>query len=174
MEKRLQWCESFRSGACWLVLATCSWMPNGYAQEAATSAAQMVQQLRPARTRSLVVESVPVARPSLSMQIEFDFDSATVRQQSVPSLTQLAEAMQSPELLQTRFLVEGHTDAKGDAAYNRKLSQLRAASVAQWLSAHGVDKGRLQAVGKGADELLNASAPLAAENRRVRIVNVGE
>jgi outer membrane protein OmpA-like peptidoglycan-associated protein len=134
----------------------------------------MVQQLRPAKTRSLVVEAAPAARPSLSLQIQFDFDSAVIRAQSLVALDNLAQAMQSTELAQTQFSVEGHTDAKGAKAYNQKLSEMRAQAVVEWLAAHGVQPTRLQSVGKGSSEPANAADPMASENRRVRIVNTGE
>lgn len=146
----------------------------GFAQEVTPSADQMVQQLRTVRTRSLVVESAPTVRPALSLQIQFDFNSSNIGQESLAALSNLVQAMQSDELRHARFLVEGHTDAKGDATYNLKLSQQRASKVAQWLAAHGVDHRRLDSVGKGSGEPANADDPLAAQNRRVRIVNVGE
>jgi len=68
--------------------------------------------------------------------------------------------------------VEGHTDAKGGASYNQKLSELRAQAVRAFLKAQGVDEDRLVAVGKGATELVNTEQPFAAENRRVLIVNL--
>jgi flagellar motor protein MotB len=40
------------------------------------------------------------------------------------------------------------------------------------LASNGVADARLQAVGKGATELANTTDPLAADNRRVRIVNL--
>ena len=40
------------------------------------------------------------------------------------------------------------------------------------LKAQGVAEDRLQAAGRGATELANTSEPFAAENRRVRIVNL--
>jgi outer membrane protein OmpA-like peptidoglycan-associated protein len=75
-------------------------------------------------------------------------------------------------LRQSRFVVEGHTDAKGSPEYNRRLSDLRALAVKELLVTKGIDGARLLSVGKGASELANAAAPLAPENRRVKIVNL--
>jgi outer membrane protein OmpA-like peptidoglycan-associated protein len=110
-------------------------------------------------------------RPSLSLSIAFDFDSARIRPQSLVVLGNLAAALASPALLASPFVIEGHTDAKGAADYNRKLSAQRAQAVKDLLVAKGIDAARLVSVGKGSSELANASAPLAAENRRVKIVN---
>ena len=124
------------------------------------------------RPAPMATAQAPAARPSLSLLIQFDFDSARVRPESRPALANLAQALQSTELRDSRFAIEGHTDAQGSADYNRKLSQQRAQAVRELLITSGVEDGRLVAAGKGSSELANRSQPLAAENRRVRIVNL--
>lgn len=111
-------------------------------------------------------------RASLSLLIQFDFDSVQVRPESRQALVNLAQALQSTALASSRFAVQGHTDAKGNAEYNRKLSQRRAEAVRDFLGSQGVAAMRLQAHGLGASELANPGEPFAAENRRVRIVNL--
>jgi outer membrane protein OmpA-like peptidoglycan-associated protein len=111
-------------------------------------------------------------RPSLSLSIQFDFDSARIRPESLLVLGNLASALASPALLPSHFVIEGHTDAKGSADYNRKLSEQRALAVKELLIAKGIEPARLVSVGKGASELANTGAPMAAENRRVKIVNL--
>jgi OmpA-OmpF porin, OOP family len=112
------------------------------------------------------------ARPSISLLIQFDFDSVRVRPESRQALANLAQALQSPALAGSRFAVEGHTDAKGNADYNLKLSQRRAEAVRDYLGSQGVATARLTSAGLGDTELANPDAPFAAENRRVRIVNL--
>ena len=114
----------------------------------------------------------PAVRPSLSLLIQFDFNSARVRPESQQALANLSVALQSPELRNSTFALEGHTDAKGSADYNVRLSALRAQAVRDYLMGRGVEQGRLQASGKGASELANVEQPFAPENRRVRIVNL--
>jgi outer membrane protein OmpA-like peptidoglycan-associated protein len=80
--------------------------------------------------------------------------------------------LNSPALAQSKFLIEGHTDAKGAPDYNRKLSEQRAQSVKDLLTSKGVDVAHMVSVGKGSSEPANKADPLAAENRRVRIVNL--
>ncbi len=148
---------------------------------------QMVEKLRqpplPAdgsrpRTRSLrnlSVEAVPEpeqARAALSFQIQFDFNSAQVKPESQKALSNLAQAMLSPELANARFGIEGHTDAKGRPDYNLQLSQQRADAVKGILVQQGVPTTRLATTGKGATQLANGANPLAPENRRVRVVNL--
>ncbi len=69
----------------------------------------------------------------------------------------------------TKVSVEGHTDNQGPAAYNKKLSADRAASVVKWLVAHGIDKARLSSVGYGPDKPIKDNTTEAGrkENRRV-------
>jgi outer membrane protein OmpA-like peptidoglycan-associated protein len=167
-------------------------VPGSLWAQATPSAAEMVEQLkvppvpssRP-RTRSLrnlTVEAAAEApagsgvaaapRPSLSLLIQFDFNSARVKAESQQALANLAQALQSKELQASRFAVEGHTDAKGRPDYNLKLSQQRAEAVRDFLQRKGVGETRLVAAGKGASELANSAEPFAAENRRVRSVNL--
>jgi outer membrane protein OmpA-like peptidoglycan-associated protein len=167
---------------------------------ATPSPEQMIEQLKAPRTRSLrnlTVEAVsPVAatstsaaatvssvaaalppavsepRPSLSLLIQFDFDSARVQPVSQGALANLALAMKSKELQDSKFAIEGHTDAKGRVDYNQRLSQLRADAVRDLLVNQGVKNDRLKAQGKGSSELALPASPEAAANRRVRIVNL--
>lgn len=163
------------------------------AQTAAPSTEQMIEQLKTPRTRSLrnlVVEAVPAngasaptgaaataaaapePRPSLSLSVQFDFNSARIRAESFDALNNLATALNSPALAQSKFLIEGHTDAKGAVDYNRKLSEQRAQAVKELLTSKGVNVAHLVSVGKGSSEPANKADPLAAENRRVRVVNL--
>jgi outer membrane protein OmpA-like peptidoglycan-associated protein len=110
--------------------------------------------------------------PSLSLAIQFETNSSRVRPESGALLGDLVAAMISPDLKDSRFVIEGHTDARGNAAANRRLSQERAEEVRQYLILLGVHASRLKAVGKGSSELANSKDPMAAENRRVRVVTV--
>jgi outer membrane protein OmpA-like peptidoglycan-associated protein len=112
--------------------------------------------------------------PSLSLAIQFDPNSVQISSSSQQALVRLATALQSSDLRDFHFLIEGHTDAKGLPAYNRKLSQQRADAVRKLLIARGVAAQQLRAVGKGSEEPANKADPFAAENRRVRIVNTDQ
>ena len=154
-----------------------------WAQSDTPSTQQMIEQLKAApsapKTRGLrnlsvetSTESAVVQRPSLSLMIQFDFDSAKIRPESQQALMNLSSALKAQELSGANFAVEGHTDAKGIADYNVKLSKLRADAVQHFLVQQGVSPSRLVASGKGSSQLANTADPLAAENRRVRIVNL--
>jgi outer membrane protein OmpA-like peptidoglycan-associated protein len=111
-------------------------------------------------------------RSSLSLNIQFEFDSAKISAASQQALKNLATALAARSLLESKFAIEGHTDAQGRADYNKRLSAQRADAVKQFLIAQGVAGSRLNAVGKGSEELANAQDPRAAENRRVKIINL--
>jgi outer membrane protein OmpA-like peptidoglycan-associated protein len=116
--------------------------------------------------------ATPAKPASIDLAIQFDFNSSKISAASKKTLDQLAIALASPELASMKFRIEGHTDSKGSAAYNQKLSETRAHAVRNALIVHRIDGARLVAVGKGSTEPLNANDTTAAENRRVRIVNL--
>src|SRR5690606_14433014 len=65
--------------------------------------------------------------------------------------------------------IEGHTDSRGGAAYNRALSKRRAASVVRWLIRAGIDKSRFTSQGFGPDKPIDTNETDAGRqnNRRV-------
>jgi outer membrane protein OmpA-like peptidoglycan-associated protein len=162
----------------------------GPATAGTPSVQQMIEALKPqpSRSRNLLVRPAePVAATEaaapqgaaeapadgpagLSLAVPFDTNSAQLQPASGAVLGELVAALLSPELQDTRFIIEGHTDARGNAAANLRLSQQRAESVRQFLIALGVQPTRLRAVGKGSSEPLDPARPDAAENRRVRVV----
>ena len=132
---------------------------------------ELVDKLAPdpfVRSRSLGRNLAPSAK-SIDLVIQFDFDSAKLQPSSKPLLDNLANAMKSDRLLQINFKIEGHTDAKGTESYNQTLSQKRADSVVSYMAEKGVDRSRLESIGKGFSDLLYTDKPHAMENRRVRI-----
>ena len=115
---------------------------------------------------------VPGQAPSMSLAIQFEINSSRVRPESGPVLGNLVAAMLSPDLKASRFVIEGHTDARGMPTANQRLSQERADEVRLFLVALGVHPARLKAVGKGSSEPANPRDPLSADNRRVRVVTL--
>ena len=67
--------------------------------------------------------------------------------------------------------INGHTDSTGSVQYNMDLSQRRASSVAQYLSAQGVDSRRFAVNGFGPSQPVgsNDTESGRALNRRVEI-----
>jgi OmpA-OmpF porin, OOP family len=65
--------------------------------------------------------------------------------------------------------IEGHTDNKGDAKNNKKLSADRAASVLKWFTKNGIEASRLTSEGFGPDKPIapNTTEDGRKHNRRV-------
>jgi outer membrane protein OmpA-like peptidoglycan-associated protein len=74
-------------------------------------------------------------RIELSADVLFDFDKADLKPEAGPSLDKVVAVLKSfPKATAT---IEGHTDSKGEDAYNQKLSERRAQSVRKWLADNG-------------------------------------
>jgi len=106
----------------------------------------------------------------------FDFDKTAIRPAAEPTLRDIASLIKASSA--GTVAIEGHTDSKGSASYNKDLSLRRAQAVAQWLANNGVDKARLSVKGLGdtqpiqSNRLANgADNPQGrAQNRRVEFV----
>ena len=106
-------------------------------------------------------------------KVFFDVGKATIKAESYALLDEVAAILVGhPDV--TKVRVEGHTDARGSAAANRRLSTARAQSVSDYLVKKGVAAERLEAVGYGPDRPLDPSRTRAAYdlNRRVEFVIV--
>ena len=132
-------------------------------------------------TRSLTTDEreqiaeIAKDRPSIDIEINFDYRSAKIGPAAVPSVTALGKALTNPELKGSTFILAGHTDAKGSVPANQDLSEKRADSIKHYLVDHfKIPASTLVTVGYGKTKLKNEQDPLAPENRRAQIVNVEE
>jgi outer membrane protein OmpA-like peptidoglycan-associated protein len=135
--------------------------------------------LRSTRTRSLTLDQrnelavIAKERPSIDLEIYFDFNSADIASKSVPDVITLGRALTNPELQGGVFLIAGHTDAKGGQDYNQKLSERRAQAVREYLIENfRIASDSLVAAGYGKEQLKNRANPFGGENRRVQITNL--
>jgi photosystem I P700 chlorophyll a apoprotein A2 len=76
-----------------------------------------------------------VVRIALSADVLFDFDKAELKREARPALDKVVALLKSYSKANAR--IEGHTDSKGDKAYNQKLSERRAESVRKFLAGQG-------------------------------------
>lgn len=100
----------------------------------------------------------------------FDTGQATLKPGADLALDRLAEFMKgNPEM---RIMIEGHTDSRGDDAYNAELSRRRGASVADALTTRGVTSARVEVVGRGESYPVasNDTSEGRQQNRRVEII----
>jgi outer membrane protein OmpA-like peptidoglycan-associated protein len=100
--------------------------------------------------------------------IYFEYDKAIIKKESYPILDAVAATLQGNPSIQL-VEIQGHTDERGDDAYNLDLSDRRAHSVRQYLIDKGVDEKRLTAQGYGETQPLDRShnEKAWAKNRRV-------
>ena len=129
---------------------------------------------KPKQTTPAAATPPAAAHPSATLRtIQFQFGSAQLTPDSIDTLKNLGNALNHELADQAHFMIEGHTDAYGEAGLNDKLSKERADAVKDYLVKEmGVADGRLETVGKGAADPVPGSSPFSAVNRRVVVVNL--
>lgn len=103
--------------------------------------------------------------------ITFDFDQATIRTSSEPTLQEAGKVMERFTSVKVR--IEGYTDSVGSETYNQGLSARRAEAVKAYLEQNfKIDPGRIEAVGFGENKPIadNQSDEGRARNRRIEFV----
>ena len=107
---------------------------------------------------------------NMPSNITFDTDSAGVKPQFSETLISVGLVLRKFD--KTLVDVYGFTDSTGSDAYNQKLSQDRAVSVATALANQGVSQQRFYITGKGEEDPIasNSSESGRAQNRRVEIL----
>ena len=147
----------------------------------AAEESRFISTLRNRTTRSLSsderdrVAAIAKSKPSIDLEINFEFNSAVIASRATPQITALGEALTSEDLKGHTFILAGHTDAKGSETYNQGLSERRADAVKRFLlERYGIETGSLVTVGYGKTQLKDTDNPLSGENRRVQVVNVAE
>jgi outer membrane protein OmpA-like peptidoglycan-associated protein len=130
-------------------------------------------------TRSITFEEreqladLAKTKPSIDVEVNFDYGSANIGQSALPYVTALGKALSNDDLKGSTFVIAGHTDGSGSASFNQELSERRADSIKRYLVDHYKIPGEsLVTVGYGKSKLKNAKNPAASENRRAQVVNV--
>ena len=122
------------------------------------------------------IEGIDVARTdedelkvTVRNEILFDFNSASLRSSSRDELREMADVFE--KYGDTTIVVAGHTDSIGSTAYNDRLSDRRADTVAGYLEDYGVRGSRIDAVGYGEarPKATNSTASGRQQNRRVEL-----
>ena len=112
--------------------------------------------------------------------VYFNFDSFTIREDAKKELDRLADYLVSHEGIKLK--IESHTDSRGNADYNKYLSDKRAKASKAYLLSKGVDANQIvSAIGYGEEQLINdcqdgTSCSRAAHqlNRRSEFIFVQE
>jgi OmpA-OmpF porin, OOP family len=124
-------------------------------------------------------EPVPITQPAVERRIVideslagalFEFNKSEIRNTAVidPVVRLLLKE------LAVDVNIVGHTDAKGSAEYNQRLSETRAQVVAKYLHSKGVSLERIKVFGMGEDQPVadNDTEEGRAKNRRVEFIIV--
>jgi outer membrane protein OmpA-like peptidoglycan-associated protein len=102
-----------------------------------------------------------ISAPVLIENIFYDFDKATLRPESQTALDELVKLLnENPNVT---IELSAHTDYKGSAQYNERLSQRRAESVVNYLIAHGIASDRLTPKGYGKSKPKTIKRKLASK-----------
>ena len=144
---------------------------------------QPVQQAAAAVVATTIAETVtasttepeqPSSLASLPFRVLFKVNSSALDPSEDQTVAELAEGLADPELgANKRFWFIGHTDARGDASYNMRLSQARASEVQRRVEALKPElAGRIRTRGMGEEDLLYPNASGEAQHRLNRRVEV--
>ena len=163
-----------------LLLALAAWwFSRSHTTETATAPAAVADTTKPDATpgtQTLTAASIGDSirkdgRLSLDdTQVHFATNSAALAGDSQAVLDQVAEALKDNG--NWKMKVVGFTDSTGNGTANAALAQQRAQSVMAYLSAHGVDAGRLRVQAEGPQKPVasNDSDRGRALNRRVELI----
>ena len=105
---------------------------------------------------------------TLPESITFDLNSSEVKPRFQGTLAQFAQNLN--EFPNSRVTVVGHTDNTGDVAFNQRLSEARARSVASQLIANGVNSGRISTFGEGEFSPIQSNSTAAGRQQNRRVV----
>jgi outer membrane protein OmpA-like peptidoglycan-associated protein len=97
--------------------------------------------------KDIELKKIEVGKTIVLKNIFYDFDKATLRNESVSELERLVALME--EYPSLKIELSSHTDSKGTDDYNQALSQARAQSVVNYLISKSIGKDRLVAKGYG-------------------------
>ncbi len=107
---------------------------------------------------------------TMNSEVSFDFNSAAIKPAFTRTLDKVNDVV--ARYSRTSVRVVGHTDDIGSAAYNQRLSEDRAKSVAWYMEDNGVAPSRVSAEGRGEAQPRASNETEAGRqlNRRVELL----
>ena len=119
----------------------------------------------------------PVAPDSkdvgLSLKINFALNSYELTKAAQQHLDELGEELAVSESI--KISLQGHTDMRGEAYYNKELSIRRAESAKKYLvDTFNLNPERIVTLGFGFEHLANEDDPYSPENRRVEVLKIAQ
>jgi outer membrane protein OmpA-like peptidoglycan-associated protein/tetratricopeptide (TPR) repeat protein len=124
----------------------------------------------------VIRQTLSLSRPEVGTSktlrnIFFEFGKATFTSESYEELNKMVSFMEANR--QVNVEIAGHTDNIGSDEVNKRLSQLRANKVVEYLTNKGIDRRRLNATGYGEERPIvsNDDEVMGREiNRRVEFI----
>ncbi len=101
--------------------------------------------------------------------IYFDFNDASIREDSKAVLSKVADILTKQKAL--KIEIEGHCDVRGSTEYNLHLGERRARAVEKYLTAQGVNEKQMEIISYGEERPvdLGNSEEAHAKNRRAEL-----
>ncbi|MBC7448394.1 MAG: PD40 domain-containing protein [Hymenobacteraceae bacterium] len=117
--------------------------------------------------KNVELNKLAVGNKIVLRNIFFDFDKATLKPESRSELERVYKLM-SEEVPNLKIELSGHTDDRGNAAYNQDLSERRAKAVVEYLTKKGIAADRFKTAGYGLTQPMvpNTNAANRQLNRR--------
>ena len=112
-------------------------------------------------------ELVAMLQAGLEMDLLFRTDEYVLIDATSDRVRSIAKTLASMDDIIVR--IDGYTDERGDAEYNRKLSQRRADHVRDVLVAGGLPESRIRVAAHGESPAADASADSYALERKVSV-----
>jgi len=106
--------------------------------------------------QKLPIDKPKVIKNVLTIKIDpvyFDYESSYLNTKAIRELQKVISLMQQYPKMHIECV--GHTDAKGEAAYNMWMSKRRGKRVADYMISEGIDVNRISSKGYGETQLLN-------------------
>jgi peptidoglycan-associated lipoprotein len=95
--------------------------------------------------------------------IYYDLDNAEIRADAAQELDKLVQILIDNSKI--KIELGSHTDVRGTAMYNQRLSQRRAESAIEYIISRGIERSRLTAQGYGEEELIIEIAKTEEEHQ---------
>ncbi|MFN2428864.1 MAG: OmpA family protein, partial [Cryomorphaceae bacterium] len=86
-------------------------------------------------------------------EVFYDYNDASIRQDAKPTLNKLVTMLKDNPKISIE--IQSHCDSRGGNAFNKELSNRRAASVVKYLTSSGINSNRLTSKGFGESQLVN-------------------
>ncbi|WLI11493.1 MULTISPECIES: OmpA family protein [Pseudomonas] len=106
---------------------------------------------------------------TLNGNVLFAYNQSELMPEARSELDSLMVKLQNTDVVSIKVI--GHTDSQGSDAYNQKLSERRASSVAAYLLSQGLAPNKLTSEGRGESQPVadNDTEEGRAQNRRVEL-----